>query len=269
MEKYTLEAAKDFIALGLDFKTHHFWVQSDVPEVTELTWYLSNMTPVGLLQRCHAYKEKVDKGLPANNGLFTYPVLMAADILAYNCNKVPVGQDQKQHVEVARDLAIKFNNTYGELFTVPEPEIKNEVAVVPGTDGKKMSKSYGNTIEIFGNEQQVRKTIMKIVTDSTPVEKPKDTKNCTVFNLYKLFASGPQIKEMEENYSQGGYGYGSAKKALADLLIGYFFPYREKRAQLDSHPDDVRDILKSGRDKTRAIVIETLEKVRHAVGVVY
>lgn len=269
MESAIVRVASDFLALGIDPEKSIFWVQSDVPEVTELTWYLSNVTPFGLLQRGHAYKDKVDRGLPANTGLFTYPVLMAADILLYHSNVVPVGQDQKQHVEMARDIAIKFNNTYSEVFTVPEPEIRESVAVVPGIDGKKMSKSYDNTVEIFGDEKKIRKKIMRIVTDSTPVEDPKDPEKCNVFSIYKLFATAEQTKEMEEKYKAGGYGYGSAKKELADLVIEHFRPYREKWEGYISKPDDVKDILKSGAQKARAVAAETLEKVREAVGMAY
>ncbi len=269
VEQQTIEAAADFLALGIDPEKSFFWAQSDVPEVTELAWYLSNVTPVGLLQRCHSYKDKTSKGILANNGLFTYPVLMAADILAYNSEIVPVGQDQKQHVEVTRDIALKFNNTYGEVFTIPKPEIQNEVAIVPGLDGNKMSKSYGNTIEIFGNEKEVRKKIMRIVTDSTPVDDPKDPDKCNVYNLYKLFVSPDKSKEMAEKYKAGGYGYGTAKKELANTVIDFFAPHRETHADLLSRPDDIRDILKQGALKAKAVLQETLEKVRTVVGVKY
>lgn len=269
LAKGTLEVAMDFLALGMDPNRSYFWVQSDVKEIPELTWYLSNFTPVGLLQRCHAYKDKVDKGIAANNGLFTYPVLMAADILAYHTNVVPVGQDQKQHVEVARDVAIRFNNTYGDIFTLPESEIAKEVAVVPGLDGQKMSKSYGNTIDIFADEKEIRKKIMRIVTDSTPVEQPKEPEKDTIYNLYRLFVTPEQTAEMADRYRKGGYGYGDAKKALADAVINYFAPFRAKRADLFAHPDDVRDILHRGAEKVRGIARETLDKVRAAVGVNY
>lgn len=269
LSSQTLAAATDFLALGLDPEACHFWVQSDVPEVAELTWYLSNSTPLGLLQRGHAYKDKVDKGIPANTGLFTYPVLMAADILAYQSKIIPVGQDQKQHVEMARDIAIKFNNSYGETFVVPVPEICKNDAIVPGVDGKKMSKSYGNTIEIFGNPKAIRKKVMRIITDSTPVEEPKNPETCNVFALYKLFAAEDQVAEMEERYRRGGYGYGEAKKALAELLLSHFAPYQDRWEELKSHPDDVRSILKKGADRVRPIALETMEKVRSAVGMIY
>ncbi len=269
MARQTVEVAMDFLALGMDPVKSCFWVQSDVKEILELTWYLSNVTPVGLLQRCHAYKDKVDKGIAANNGLFTYPVLMAADILAFHSNVVPVGQDQKQHVEVARDVAIRFNNVYGDIFTIPEPEIRNEVAVVPGLDGQKMSKSYGNTIEIFAPEKEVRKKIMRIVTNSTPVQQPKDPDKDNVFRLYRLFSSQQETEDMAQRYRNGGYGYGEAKKALADKVTDYFAPYRAKREDLARHPDDVRDILRKGAERARQIAVATTEKVRQAVGMNY
>lgn len=269
MASHTLHVAMDFLALGIDPAKSFFWVQSDVPEVTELTWYLSNVTPVGLLQRCHAYKDKVDKGLPANNGLFTYPVLMAADILAYQTNIVPVGQDQKQHVEVARDLAIKFNSAYSEVFTVPAPEIREDVAIVPGVDGNKMSKSYGNTIEIFAEPKLVKEKIMRIVTDSAGVADPKDPNKSSIYLLYRLFVSPEKANEMADRFKKGGYGYGDAKKELATVVAQFFESYREKRKQLAQRPDDVRNILHQGAQKVRVIALDTLNKVRNEVGVIY
>ena len=229
MEKFTDDAILDMLALGIDPDKSVFWVQADVPEVAELTWYLNNVTPVGLLERSHAYKAAIAKNIPPNNGLFSYPVLMAADILLYGSNKVPVGKDQKQHVEITRDIAIKFNSTYGEVFTIPEPEIRDEIAVIAGTDGQKMSKSYGNTIEIFGTEKAIRKKIMSIVTDPTPVEDPKDPDKSTIFSLYKLFADNDKTELMAQSFRAGGYGYGEAKKELFDVLWNYFAPFRERR----------------------------------------
>jgi tryptophanyl-tRNA synthetase len=269
MIAHTLSAAMDFLTLGIDPEKSFFWVQSDVPEVTELTWYLSNITPVGLLQRCHAYKDKVEKGLPANNGLFTYPVLMAADILAYQTNIVPVGQDQKQHVEVARDLADKFNSAYGEIFTLPEPEIAESVAIVPGVDGNKMSKSYGNTVEIFSEPKTLKDKIMKIVTDSAGVAEAKDPDKSTVYLLYKLFVSAEKAAEMADKFRKGGYGYGEGKKELLSTISAFFEPFRTKRKDLEKRPDDIRDILKMGAKKTRIIALQTLQKVRNSVGVIY
>jgi tryptophanyl-tRNA synthetase len=265
--RYTNEALLDCLALGIDPDKSVFWVQSDVPEVAELTWYLNNVTPVGLLERCHSYKDKVAKNLPANNGLFSYPVLMAADILMYQTNVVPVGKDQKQHVEVARDIAIKFNQTYAEIFTVPEPKIREEVAVIPGIDGQKMSKSYGNTIDIFAPENLLKKKVMSIVTDPTPLEQPKEPGKSIVFALYKLFAPQEKTLDMEQKLRKGGYGYGDAKKELFSVLWDYFLPYRIKRADLAKNLDFVAEVRKKGADKARAVGIPTLEKVRTLVGV--
>lgn len=267
MAEYTREAILDLLALGIDPDRSVFWVQSDVPEVTELTWYLSNVTAVGLLERCHAYKDAIAKGIPPNDGLFSYPVLMAADILLYRSNLVPVGRDQKQHVEVTRDIALRFNGTYGEIFTIPEPEITESLAVIPGIDGQKMSKSYGNTIEIFGEEKTIRKKIMSIVTDPTPVEAPKDPRTSTIYSLYRLFATPAQAELMAERFRAGGYGYGDAKKELFDVLWEYFKPFREKREELAKNPGCVADIRAQGAAKARAIALQTLEKVRETVGV--
>jgi len=263
---HTLDVAMDYIALGLDIEKTIFWRQSDVPEVTELTWLLSCVTPMGLLQRCTSYKDKVAQGLSPNHGLFAYPVLQAADILIYNSDLVPVGADQKQHIEVTRDIAIRFNNHYSEVFTVPEEHIIESVAVVPGVDGRKMSKSYGNTIEIFEPEDSVRKKIMKIVTDSTPVEDPKDPDKCNVFALLKLVASPEELAEWEGKYRNGGMGYGQAKKRLAELMTDYFKPFRQKRTELENNIDYVKEVLANGAERAKAVARETLEKARQAVG---
>ncbi|OHB83946.1 MAG: tryptophan--tRNA ligase [Planctomycetes bacterium RBG_19FT_COMBO_48_8] len=263
---HTLDVAMDYIALGLDTEKTIFWRQSDVPEVTELTWLLSCVTPMGLLHRCTSYKDKVAQGLSPNHGLFAYPVLQAADILIYQSDLVPVGADQKQHIEVTRDIAIRFNNAYGEIFTVPNEHIIESVAVVPGIDGRKMSKSYGNTIEIFEPEASVRKKIMKIVTDSLPVEEPKDPDKCNVFALLKLVASSDELCEWENKYRCGGLGYGQAKKRLAELIIDYFKPYRQKRAELENDMDYVKAVLANGAKRAKSVAGETLEKVRQAVG---
>jgi len=260
------DVAIDYMALGLDTGKTVFWRQSDVPQVTELTWLLSCVTPVGLLQRCTSYKDKVAQGMSPNHGLFAYPVLQAADILIFNSNLVPVGADQKQHIEVTRDIAIRFNNNYGEILTVPKEHIIESVAVVPGLDGRKMSKSYGNTIEIFETESSVKKKIMRIVTDSTPVEDPKDPAKCNVFALLKLVASDDELGEWESKYRNGGMGYGEAKKRLAELVIDYFKPYREKRAELESNIGYVNEILAEGAKRARAVAVETLAKARKAVG---
>ena len=268
MQENTHEALLDLCALGIDPERSVFWVQSDVPEVAELTWYLSNVTPMGLLERCHAYKDALAKGIPPNNGLFSYPVLMAADILAYQSNRVPVGKDQKQHVEVTRDIAIKFNATYGEAFTIPEAEIIEELAVVPGVDSQKMSKSYDNTIEIFGEEKAIRKKIMSIVTDPTPVEAPKDPDASIIFALYRLFATSDQTEAMAQRFRAGGLGYGTAKKELFELLWDHFAKCREKRVELSSNKDFIREIRRKGAEKARAIATDTMDRVRKLVGMV-
>ena len=262
----TLDVVMDYIALGLDTRKTIFWRQSDVPEVTELTWLLSCVTPLGLLQRCTSYKDKVAQGLSPNHGLFSYPVLQAADILLYNSELVPVGADQKQHIEVTRDIAIRFNNAYGEIFTVPNEHIIESVAVVPGLDGRKMSKSYGNTIEIFEPEASVRKKIMRIVTDSTPVEEAKDPDKCNVFALLKLVASAEELSQWENRYRSGGLGYGEVKKRLAELVIEYFKPFRSRRTELQNNIDYVRQVLADGAARARAVALETLKKAREAVG---
>ena len=260
------DAALDFLACGLDPKRTVFFRQSDVPEVTELTWLLSVVTPMGLLERCHSYKDKTARGIPANHGLFAYPVLMAADILAYQSNVVPVGQDQKQHVEVTRDIAIKFNNQYGDVFTIPKPVIRDAVAVVPGLDGQKMSKSYGNHIELFGDEKEVRSKVMRVVTDSKALEDQKDPEACNVFALYRLFANAAQAAEMAAKYRAGGYGYGDAKKALFEVLWEKLMPLRTRRQELAADPDYVESVLADGAERARAEASKTLQIARRAVG---
>ncbi|HUT63894.1 MAG TPA: tryptophan--tRNA ligase [Anaerolineae bacterium] len=265
----TIEAAVNFLSLGLDPEKAVFWVQSDVPEVVELAWYLSNMAPVGLLERSHSYKDKVAKGIAPNSGLFLYPVLMAADILLYQSDRVPVGKDQKQHLEITRDIAIKFNTTYGETFVVPEGEINDSVAIIPGTDGQKMSKSYNNTIEIFSEKNVLKKRVMSIITDSTPVDEPKNPDTCTVFALYKLFASPEMVSDMAVRYHKGGLGYGEVKKELVELIWDYFTLFRNKREMLMKDKATVRNILQKGAEKARYHAIRTLKKVRERVGTEY
>jgi len=262
----SLDVTADYIALGLDTDKTVFWRQSDVPEVTELGWILSCVTPMGLLQRCTSYKEKIAQGLTPNHGLFAYPVLQAADILLYNSDLVPVGADQKQHIEVTRDIAVRFNNKFGEVLTVPKEYIIESVAVVPGIDGRKMSKSYNNTIEIFEPEKQLTKKVMKIVTDSTPLEDPKDPDKCNVFALLKLVAQPEELAQWDQKYRAGGIGYGTAKKRLAELLIEYFKPYRQKRAELADNLDFVEQVLKNGAEKAGAVARQTLSRVRRTVG---
>lgn len=261
-----IDVAMDYLALGLDPKKTVFWRQSDVPEITELAWILSCVTPMGLLQRCTGYKDKVAQGISPNHGLFAYPVLQAADILAFHSELVPVGADQKQHIEVTRDIAGFFNNTYGELLTLPRDYILESVAVVPGIDGRKMSKSYDNTIGIFEPESSIKKKVMRMVTDSTPVEQPKDPDKCNIFALLKLVADENEIKEWDEKYRKGGVGYGDAKKRLVELLIEYFKPYRAKRQELENNIDYVREVLKNGADRARPVAHKTFEEVRKAVG---
>jgi tryptophanyl-tRNA synthetase len=267
LKQNKLAVAMDYLSLGLDTNKTVFWCQSDVPEVTELCWILSCVTPVGLLQRCVSYKEKITQGISANHGLFAYPVLQAADILIYNSELVPVGADQKQHIEVARDIAGYFNNIYGEVFVMPEAYIIKAVAVVPGIDGRKMSKSYDNTIEIFEAEESIRRKVMRIVTDSTPVEAPKDPDKCNVFALLKLVASADELSEWEKKYRQGGIGYGQVKKRLAELLIEYFKPYRKKRAELERNIDYVHKVLAEGAGKAKSVAQKTLSRARKAVGI--
>lgn len=262
----TLDVALDFLACGLDPERTAFYRQSDVPEVCELAWLLSIVTPMGLLERCHSYKDKLAKGVPASHGLFAYPVLMAADILAVQADVVPVGRDQKQHVEVTRDIAMKFNREFGEVFRIPEPLIREEVAVVPGIDGQKMSKSYGNTIELFGDPAETRRRIMRIVTDSRPVEEPKDPERCNVFALYRLFATDEEREAMAARYRAGGLGYAAVKQALADKVEAWFAPMRRRREELAARPDEVEAILRRGAERARAVARATLAAARRAVG---
>jgi tryptophanyl-tRNA synthetase len=262
----SLDVTMDYMALGLDTDKTVFWRQSDVPEVVELAWLLSCVTPMGLLQRCVSYKDKVEQGLSPNHGLFAYPVLQASDILSFDSDLVPVGADQKQHIEVTRDIAMRFNNTYKEIFVIPEERIIESVAVVPGLDGQKMSKSYGNTVEIFEPENRVKKKIMKIVTDSTPVEEPKDPEKCNVFALLKLVASEDELAEWDKRYRAGGMGYGEAKKRLAELVNEYFRPYRQKREELENNLDYVHGVLAEGAEKAKAVACQTLARAREAVG---
>lgn len=269
LRKGTLDAAMDFLALGLDPEKAIFWVQSDVPEVVELAWILSCVTSMGLLERCHSYKDKVARGMIPTHGLFAYPVLMAADILLYQAHVVPVGKDQKQHLEVSRDIAERFNYLYGDTFVLPEPRIDPDVAVVPGLDGQKMSKSYNNTIEIFAEEKVLRKRIMSIVTDPTPVEAPKNPDTDTVFALYRLFATPEEIADLDRRYREGGTGYAVAKEMLFEKVNRVFTPYRERRRELEGQREFVEQVLADGADKARAIASRTLRKVRRKTGLSY
>jgi len=266
MRALTMQCAADYFALGLDPDRAVIFVQSDLPEVAELAWMLSTVTPMGLLNRCHAYKDKLAQGLSADHGLFAYPVLMAADILIHNADLVPVGQDQQQHVEVTRDIAEKFNSFFGEVFRLPQAYVLGDVAVVPGIDGRKMSKSYDNTIAIFEPETSLRKKIMSIKTDSTPVEEPKDPATCSVYALLKLFASEQERAEIETRYREGGIGYGEVKKRLFELVMDEFADARKRRAELEADPGFVREALKRGAEKARATTADTMAAARRAVG---
>ncbi len=267
VEEYSMEVALGYLALGLDPEKTVFFRQTDVPEVCELSWILSCVTPLGLLQRAHSYKDKVAQGLSPNHGLFAYPVLQAADILIYKPNVVPVGQDQKQHIEMTQDMQGKFNQEFKcEVLVRPEPLIREQVAVVPGIDGRKMSKSYDNTIELFCTEKQARKRIMAIVTDSTPVEEPKDPDACNVMKLLRLMADAGEIAEWEAKYRSGGTGYGDVKKRVFELYKEILGPARARYEELRQHPDEVEKVLTAGAEKARAVASQTMREVRDACG---
>jgi tryptophanyl-tRNA synthetase len=262
-----MDAALDLLALGLDPNKATLFVQSDIPEVSELCWILMTGTGLGLLERCHAYKDKKARGISAGAGLFTYPVLMAADILAYDSDTVPVGEDQVQHIEVSRDLAAGFNHHYGETFVMPKAKILDTSAKVPGTDGEKMSKSYNNTIGLFEDPKPLRKQIMRITTDSRPMEEPKDPESDHLFALYRLFANEKEIEEMAALYQRGGFGYGEVKKALADVAIEHLAEARERRQILEAKPDYIREVLGDGAAKARTKAAEVLHRVQDACGI--
>jgi tryptophanyl-tRNA synthetase len=266
LQRNTLDAAMDLLALGLDPEKASLFAQSDVPEVSELCWLLLTGAPMGLLERCVAYKDKKSRGLRADAGLFTYPVLMAADILLYDSEVVPVGEDQIQHIEVARDLAGSFNHEFGETFILPKAKILDSSARVPGTDGQKMSKSYGNTLTLFDEPKALRKQIMRIVTDSRPMEEPKEPENDHLYQLYSLFARPEQLNEMASLYRRGGFGYGEVKKALADLAVEYFAEPRERRKELEANPAKVRAILAEGAATARKKAAEVLLRAQQACG---
>ncbi|DAB30836.1 MAG TPA: tryptophan--tRNA ligase [Sulfurimonas sp. UBA12504] len=265
----TMQTATDFLALGIDPQKSIFWVQSDVKEVLELYWILSAFTPMGLLERAHSYKDKTAKGITANHSLFSYPVLMAADILLFSPDIVPVGKDQIQHVEIARDIAIRFNNEYGDILKIPEFKIQEEVATVPGTDGQKMSKSYGNTVNIFGEEKAQLKTIKKIVTQNVAMEEPKEFEGCNVYNMAKLFLSNKELLALQERYKKGGEGHGHFKLYLADVMWEYFGNFRKKREYYMNHQDEVRMILDEGAKKAKNFALPMIEQIRNATGIHY
>ena len=258
--------ALDFLACGLNPERGALFRQSDVPQVTELAWILSTIAPMGLLERAHSYKDKLARGLAATVGLFDYPVLMAADILIYDSDIVPVGKDQKQHIEIARDLAVKMNDTFGQIFKLPEPRIHTATEVVSGIDGQKMSKSYGNNIDIFGDEKEMRKRVMSIVTDSMPVEAPKDPSRSTIFQLYSLFASKDEIAEMRERFQRGGTGYGDFKKQLFEKLWEYFAPMRKRREEILANKTYIDNVLARGAEQANEIADQVMKRVRAAVG---
>jgi tryptophanyl-tRNA synthetase len=267
LREATRDVALDYLSCGLDVEKTVIYRQSDVPEVQELAWYLSCLTPMGLLERCHSSKDKLAHGLDATHGLFAYPVLMAADILIMNADLVPVGKDQKQHLEVTRDLAQKYNNAYGETFKLPDAYIPETVATIPGTDGQKMSKSYHNTIELFEAPGSIKKKVMAIVTDSKTMEEPKEPEGNSIYELYKLFATPAEVEEMANSFRAGNYGYGHAKKALLAAYHRLFDPMREKREALSQDVDTLEDILREGAKKARQAAAATMDKVRASVGV--
>ena len=270
LAKYSTDVALDYLALGFDPEQSNLFLQSDVPEVTELAWILLTMTPVSQLEKGVAYKDKVAQGLGANAGLFNYPILQAADILIYGGHLVPVGADQKQNIEICRDLAVRFNDRFGSdgpVFPVPDAYILKDVAVVPGTDGRKMSKSYGNTIGIFDEGKELKRKVMSIVTDSTPLEEPKNPDTCNVFALIRLVGDDETVARIDAAYREGGYGYGHAKKELLSLLDDYFAEARERRRDLERRPDYVLDILRDAGVNGRRRASQFMGRVRESVGI--
>lgn len=266
LRRHSRNVALDFLACGLDPQKTCLFRQSDIPQVPRLTWILNTVTPMGLLERCHSYKDKIARGITPNHALFAYPVLMAADILIYDSDIVPVGRDQKQHLEVTRDIAVKMNETFGPVFRLPEASIREDTAIVPGTDGAKMSKSYGNTIGIFDPEKTVRKKIMGMITDSAPIEAPKDPDSSSIYNLYRLFASPDEAAAMAEKFRAGGTGYGDFKKQLFATVWEYFEPMRKIRTELEADPGHVDAILRAGAEKANAIAESVMSRVDKAVG---
>ena len=269
LAQLTMQTATDFLSLGIDPEKSTFWVQSDVKEVLELYWILSAFTPMGLLERAHSYKDKIAKGISANHSLFSYPVLMAADILIYSPEIIPVGKDQIQHVEIARDIAIKFNNEYGDILTIPEFRVQEEVQTVLGTDGQKMSKSYGNTINIFGEEKKQLKTIKKIVTEQVALEEPKEFQNCNVYNMAKLFLNKSELIDLQNRYKRGGEGHGHFKLYLADVMWEYFRPYRAQREYYIKNQNEVKEILKNGAKKAKEKATPMIDKICSVTGISY
>ncbi len=268
LKENSIDAAITFLSLGIDPNKTTFWTQSHVKEVLELYWILSSYTPMGLLERAHSYKDKVAKGISANHALFSYPVLMAADILLYDAQIVPVGKDQIQHVEITRDIAQKFNNDHGDIFTLPKFKVDENLATVPGIDGAKMSKSYKNTIDLFQSEKKLKKQVGKIVSDSTPIEEPKEYENCNIFALCKLFLDDNGIEELKARYKRGGEGHGHFKMYLKDIMIEHFAKASEKRAYYMDNKKDVQEILEEGAKKAKLIASEKMKIIRDAVGII-
>jgi tryptophanyl-tRNA synthetase len=268
LEKNIFEAAVNFLALGMDPEKSTFWVQHDVKEVLELYWLLSNHTSMGLLERAHSYKDKTTRGIQANHGLFSYPVLMAADILLFDSNIVPVGRDQIQHVEMTRDIATSFNHTYGNILVLPESKVDEVVATVPGTDGAKMSKSYNNTIDMFGPAKTIKKQVMGIVTDSRELDEPKEWENCNIYTLSKLFMNENELTSLRQRYATPGEGYGHFKMTLLEKINAHFEPYAQKREHLLNNPKEVKDVLAYGAAKAKKIAAAKMEIIRDAVGLI-
>ncbi|MDK2818009.1 MAG: tryptophan--tRNA ligase [Spirochaetota bacterium] len=266
LRQLTLDMFKSLIALGLDTDISTIFIQSDVPEHTELCWLLTSLTPVGLMERAHAYKDIIAHEKNPNMGLLSYPILQAADILMYDPHFIPVGADQKQHIEITRDLAEKFNRIYGDTFVVPEPLIQESVAIIPGTNGEKMSKSKNNTIEIFGSEKEIKKQVMSITTDSTPLEEAKEFNTCTVYNIYKFLATPTELTEMQANYKNGNYGYGHAKIRLYEKILEYFEEARRNLQELNNNEDEVYKLIKKGAYKAQEYARPKINQVRKAVG---
>jgi len=269
LQENIFNVAVNFLSLGMDPEKSTFWIQSDVPEVLELYWILSNHTPMGLLERAHSYKDKTARGIASNHGLLSYPVLMAADILLFDSNIVPVGKDQIQHVEIARDIANTFNNNYGDILVMPESKIDEEVATVPGTDGAKMSKSYGNTIDMFGSKKTIKKQVMKITTDSKELDEVKEWENCNIYTLCKLFMTEQELLDSQKRYATPGEGYGHFKLTLLDKINEYFEPYAQKREYYLNNPKEVKDILAKGAKKAQVVAQKKLKIIRDAVGLNY
>ena len=269
LQENIFNVAVNFLSLGMDPEKSTFWIQSDVPEVLELYWILSNHTPMGLLERAHSYKDKTARGIASNHGLLSYPVLMAADILLFDSNIVPVGKDQIQHVEIARDIANTFNNNYGDILVMPESKIDEEVATVPGTDGAKMSKSYGNTIDMFGSKKTIKKQVMKITTDSKELDEVKEWENCNIYTLCKLFMTEQELLDLQKRYATPGEGYGHFKLTLLDKINEYFEPYAQKREYYLNNPNEVKEILAKGAKKAQVVAQKKLKIIRDAVGLNY